>query len=680
MTAKDTWLIRSARSILDLIILPIRETFDFLKQHKRFTICLVFVLLAGFGYDIWNFSVSPDEERELVRAAGTSIDVVHIALREGRYGGWIIKQILELDGIFTPGSAAFFATVFLGIAATAWCVNIRNIAGEEVSENHLIVFAVMFITLPYVVAEVMSYGIANSIFSVQYYLIAVIQYYIISYLRKKRKVFLVGAVLLAAFLFTYEGNVTIYVMSSAMLTFYYIFYRKKSSFTEVISLIFKFILVFVLGFLVCYGVKAALSKYNSGYTTQFVRWTLSKSLTEQVKAVIKACLQYFNGKRWLGAEVLLIGTCLATAAVVFASIRKKNISGLYLFIIYLCVIALSFSMVLVCGASMPARTMRTLPLLSGFCWMITVDSFRDKKYIASLLLIVSAFFCYRQILYLNRAFTGSHLCSELDMEMGYKIGTDIQETVGTRTPNKPVVFVGRYQHPAMNIYRIDASGQSIFFRNNTIYKVFYLNYLGFDFRHANDSNIKEAEEVAKYQPAYPLEGYIQEYDDIIVVKLSGAQTKISSTLSSSEEDNLLALPSKGVQNGTASGFGWIGEDGIYVYCANVSENAERQFEIPGDSSVVEFRGWAADFMEGAALDSLYICIGDQIIECEYGIDRNDVAEHFHDEDLRYVGFTVSVPSNLFTEDEAVPVSFLMVGTGGEYVYSSCEYTVIENAA
>ena len=665
-------------AFVDFAVLPIKATFEFLKTHKRFTLCLIFVLLAGFGYDIWNFSLSPDEERELVRAAGTNIDIVHLSLREGRYGGWIIKQILELDGIFTPGAEAFFATVFLGISAATWCLCIQSIADEQIGENHLIVFAVMFVTFPYVVAEVMSFGIANSIFSVQYFLIAASQYYLISFIRKRKKLYLLGAVLLAVFLFTYEGNVTIYVMSSAMLTFFYIFYRKKTSFTEAFSLILKFILIFALSMIICYGLKAVLRRYNNGYTTQFIRWSLDGSLTNQVIAVLRACKEYFNGDRWPGAGILLVGTCLSAAATVIFAIRKKSISGLYLFLVYLAVIVFSFSMVLVCGASMPVRTMRTLPLLSGFCWMVAVDSFRDKKRLAALLLVVSAFFCYRQVLYLNRIFTGSHLCSELDMEMGYKIGTDIQETIGARTSKKPVVFVGRYQHPAENIYRIDASGQSIFFRNNTIYKVFYLNYLGFSFVHANDAQIREAEEAAQYQPAYPMDGYIREYDDIIVVKLTGSQVK-TNVLSQAEEKALLALPARDVQDAAACSYGWIGEDGIYVTCAGRNEDSRNAFSVSPASSQVEFHGWAADFLNGTALDSLYLCVGDRIFLCEYGIDRKDVANRFRNDELRYVGFSVSIPADLFPESEPVPVRFLMVAAGNDYVYPSAEYTVTEEA-
>lgn len=142
----------------------ISDIIDFCRSHKVLLWVLAFVMIASFGYEVCNFSVSPDEEREIVRAAGTSQDITKLLLHEQRYGSWILKQILTLDGVFTPAVQSFLAVVFQGLAAIIFCMVMQFAAGErKIKESTFIVFSVLYITYPCVVAEFMSYDILTCV-------------------------------------------------------------------------------------------------------------------------------------------------------------------------------------------------------------------------------------------------------------------------------------------------------------------------------------------------------------------------------------------------------------------------------------------------------------------------------------------------------------------------------------
>lgn len=652
---------------------------SFAKRRKVVIIVVIVACLLGFGYDIWNFSLSPDEEREIVRAAGTNIDIRNLLLKESRYGAWFIKQILSVDGIFTPCIDTLMAVIFFGISAVVWCMCIECAAGKaRIHTLSLCVFAVLYITFPYVIADLFSYGICNSLIGMVFLLGVIGQYDLFkSFLNGGFDWGMIRGILLATFLFlSTEVGITLFALSAAMIAFFYFFYNDKKE--DIIRLVFRYIgralLVFFVSLLLSFLVKL-LDTGNNGYQSQFIYWNTTKPLIPQIMSVMSACKQYFTQSKWLGQTCLLMGFILSFISMFVFVILKHNRKALLIVMLYFCVIILSFSMVIICGGLMPVRTMVTLQILSGFVWFITVEVFRKKKAIYTLLITISLYIGFRQIVYLNRAFTGSNLCAQLDMEMGYKIGTDIQRETGKQSPMQPVVFVGRYQHPASNIFMIDASGQSIFYRSRTVYKNYFMTYLGFSFQHASDAVISEAEKRAMTQPAYPLEGYIQVYDDMIVVKLSGAQYYIGETISESEKMSLQDLTIVDSQTPDDCGIGWIGYQGIYFSCNGSRPDDNNEIDISFDG-YVSVNGWACDFINRAPLSTLYACVGDKIITCNYNIDRQDVADFFSISSLRDVGFSLLIPSEYLEDDGDTELKFLMVGADGTFVYEPIQFELV----
>lgn len=96
---------------------------------------------------------------------------------------------------------------------------------------------------------------------------------------------------------------------------------------------------------------------------------------------------------------------------------------------------------------------------------------------------------------------------------------------------------------------------------------------------------------------------------------------------------------------------------------------------PNGIDHITLSGWACDFQNGMPLDSLYLQVGDQIMKCNYGIMRNDVAESFGNKNLINTGFTISFPVSYL--DASDTLQFYQIGYDGTYMYSPVEYEITQ---
>ena len=126
---------------------------------------------------------------------------------------------------------------------------------------------------------------------------------------------------------------------------------------------------------------------------------------------------------------------------------------------------------------------------------------------------------FRQVDIDNRIYYGGHLVSELDMELGYRLGTEIEQAVSDEGIKKPLVIIGKYRHNSPVIIECGMEGRSLFLRKHN-YKTWYLNYLGFPFKVADETTYEKAFEIGKELPVWPKDGCIIETDDCIIVHLS----------------------------------------------------------------------------------------------------------------------------------------------------------------
>lgn len=124
---------------------------------------------------------------------------------------------------------------------------------------------------------------------------------------------------------------------------------------------------------------------------------------------------------------------------------------------------------------------------------------------------------------------------------------------------------------------------------------------------------------------------------------------------------------------------WIGKNGICLdtYNGKYISNADT-FSIYKDAAVVSLVGWAADFKYRRPLSALYLNVGDKIIQCIYGIERTSVSDHYHDNNLKNTGFSVTFPVSYLRGGEIEEISFIQIGSGGTYQYEPVTYKLQYN--
>ena len=245
----------------------------------------------------------------------------------------------------------------------------------------------------------------------------------------------------------------------------------------------------------------------------------TKPFGEQLRELLSALGAYFADKDIPGARSLGIAVIAFLLTALVLSFRMSAVRKLLLLLSAAVMLISPVALCVMMGTKMPYRTLLGLMTLSGALWFLVTGGI-SHRVLRTAAVIGASLILWNQTVQLNRLFYGGYLCSELDRTMGFEIAEKVICASGTRNPEQAVVFVGRYQHKSPNIIYLDAVGQSIFFRNRSLYRIHYLQHLGFHFKHSNEEQQKIAEAYAENMPIWPLEGCVQAYDDIIVVRLS----------------------------------------------------------------------------------------------------------------------------------------------------------------
>lgn len=98
--------------------------------------------------------------------------------------------------------------------------------------------------------------------------------------------------------------------------------------------------------------------------------------------------------------------------------------------------------------------------------------------------------------------------------------------------------------------------------------------------------------------------------------------------------------------------------------------------IDRDASEVSLSGWAVDSNSKKNLSKLYVKAGNNIITCQYGIERTSVADRYNEPGYLNSGFTASFDAAvLYNEDGELldSISFVFVGNDETYMYEPVEY-------
>lgn len=509
--------------------------FQFYQRHKIVIWLNIFICICIYGYETFNFTLGGDEEREAVLSAlnakvyGMDVDVSmdNFLLVIGRYGNWLFRKLFMYQGTFTPTYTMLVALVFLLLSVITWCIIFEQLLpSHKISDIEYILFGGIFMSVPYASAGFMGYSILNSSSTCAMFLCALVLLILNLHAEQKDKTaYIVGIILVQFAIATYQCHVNDFILGSCICVFLYIWENNIITIRKCISNCIRYIVVFVGGLLLyvfCDRVIVANIIEKSTYTDAFFSWG-TEPLHVTLMNVAQGIAELFYSEDVPGYPYLLIGLAVYIFSLVLFSLKRKTLSGkLIMLVVGGGIIPCAYTVSIALGDVLHWGTHSAVLLLIGFCWffsLISLKQFLRRKIVYCIVVAMALLVLFRQVDIDNRIYYGGHLVSELDMELGYRLGTEIEQAVSDEGIKKPLVIIGKYRHNSPVIIECGMEGRSLFLRKHN-YKTWYLNYLGFPFKVADETTYEKAFEIGKELPVWPKDGCIIETDDCIIVHLS----------------------------------------------------------------------------------------------------------------------------------------------------------------
>ena len=272
--------------------------------------------------------------------------------------------------------------------------------------------------------------------------------------------------------------------------------------------------------------EAMKSHYDYVESTGMVQWNFKdiKSNFEIIQNLIIPFNVLYKYKLLPYSIIVLILTiCL--------SIIKKNY---YIFILGIISIYTSIAMVIIAGnINIYLRPMIASMIFIAFSVFLINLLCKDKNILKVFVFVLSIYIFLIQARDTNYNYQNNYIRYELDKSIALNIIKEIQKV--TKSYDKPIYFSGRlngYKHlktDKKDYHSVnfnsghESIGWSIYINDFYADVPGFFKFLGFPINLLEFNNkilLEQAEYNAISMPAYPKDGFVKDFDDYIIVKLS----------------------------------------------------------------------------------------------------------------------------------------------------------------
>jgi hypothetical protein len=501
---------------------------DYLKKNEKIIIASVLIAIVAYGYELFNFSLTIDEEVETFRRAIEKNELIST----GRWGAYLLNLII-IPATVLP----FFPTLIalMGIAASS----VLFVSHENTSLSTKLVFSAIFISSP---AHAHFLAFSN----------------LALYFAFGMSLASMSFVLLKNAIEKDHQKIAFYALSIAMLTLavsmyqamfayflvfcaYYLFTQSlkwnKINWQLLAKIVVGIFVVCVSGFLlykifdsaIRYFILGPISSNEKQYLDNFIQW--GKSPTKEIIAnLINIITKYLTGWAYFRQTfgLSLFSIMIFTPIILIFIIKNKTevwakiLSGVLLFAFILS----SFSMIILNGNQIAARTLMSIPLMLAMLWLM-INNEAGKR--LRKIIIFAAIAILINNTYINtRLFYSANVSWEADRAMANRIVERIYALDPPLTGGKiPVAFIGMYRPEANELfYSLDILGLSFFsvasLSPGRTMKVF--NFIG-------DPNLElhyvepHEQRLSDDMPSWPAKGSVKIIDNVVYVKLSETENK-----------------------------------------------------------------------------------------------------------------------------------------------------------
>ncbi len=485
-----------------------------------------FLLVWSYGFLVFNFSISVDEELHLSGLPGLNVEW----LRSGRWAIYLFKVTLgSLDVV--PFFTGLFALLFLAAAAAALHFGFRSTqpAGQA-SFGDWALTSLIFPTTPVFVftlcfatfdAEI-GFGVFLAILS------AVLASGVIHQGQPIRTA-VIAAVLLGVAMGVYQPMLIMWLAALLSFELSALLLRDngwdasppglKKFVTHLIAICAGGVLIYKI---VDWSVIFFAGK--SAYLEGYLNWprehfrTAAFRLFQSSKGFVSGDL-FQAGIGWK----ILLGVEIAAAVIVLLKARQRRlfwITGAILFALFI----LPFSLSLVTGFPLPLRTM--FPIAVSFTAPVVIAwSMLRNRSLRLILFGAVVLVSLSNVQWINRVLLADFRRYQNDVFLAQQIGREVERLSSLHGP-RPVriAVIGTHQaNPDIFGYKYEVLGSSLFeWDGGNPFRVqAFLRALGFgSFSVPSGDDIRQAIKESPAMESWPAASSIRIEDDLAIVKLS----------------------------------------------------------------------------------------------------------------------------------------------------------------
>jgi len=428
------------------VIQNLKNQVRFFVNNKVYMISLILAAIAGYGYEIMHSSMGIDDVCiEIYFEDGLGVAI-------GRWPFYLINKIFHITD-FSPFMLELVSVGVMVIAAILWAALIRSIVSKELPMICYIIFSAMFVDYS-LIAEVFVYYLQNGI-GIIYALTAIslFVFYDIQVSKRSWKENIPSvaamAVMMCISISFYESAANVFLFGVLLIMFVDAVSENRMGINKFMGcfwcalLTLRVLVYAILGRSVitklCMTVFD-IEEYNYRSVSSML-WIL-KYPARVLTLIRQIYRDYFVvGYEYYPIRVFVIATAVFVIGLAYYTLKKKNF---YLFLIGLAAYVSLFALSIAQGDAVPYRANQMLSVFVAavLCmlsyWVMQIP----QIWIRSIGLVLVCSLVYNSAFDLNQWFVFEYKRNQLEMEEVHRISYELRSKYDIA--NKPVVFVGEY--------------------------------------------------------------------------------------------------------------------------------------------------------------------------------------------------------------------------------------------
>lgn len=497
----------------------------YLKKNQFIIIFSLFLAVFVYGYELFNFSLSVDEEVTSFHTASDGKAYIYV----GRWGLYLLNLFFQPISII-PYYPTIIALICLSLSSIVFTT--QN--NESLSTN--VVFSIIFISNP-----IHSYYLSFSTTGLYYAMglvLTTVAYFIFkhSFENEKRyfKSYLATIFLLGFSISLYQSHLVFFIVYVV----YFVFSKSLAPNIlkrKFIWRILKDSIIIISLSLIFYKSGDLIARYyfrseifnDNAYIEGFLVWG-KLPLINIFKILFQVTTDYLTG---YGQVTSILGLSLKSIPFVFLLIvlllisTKQSITNKISSILLLLAITLSpFLLVFYAGGILPVRTMIPLTLMIALLWLII---YKHSALLLRRLIFIGAILILINNTWINtRLFYTSYISWQADRNIAERIIERIYQLNPPKISGQiKVAFLGNNKREQNELFfNSETHGSSFFewgnsYRINFLFKTNGINEIG----PVSIDLLKDYNAEIEAMPSWPDSGSIRLFDEIVLVKFSNSK-------------------------------------------------------------------------------------------------------------------------------------------------------------